>query len=196
MGPPKSLTFWIGCPNGLRSIDLIAGYRNRLGGQRVFRRFLTAVLIMGYLACQMATVPHAHAHQTADHDFRAHVHWDWFAGRSDGDATATPESSAHHGHVHRGDHHGHSHEQPSTPTPAEHNGSDHDATCVYVPHNAHVSAAAMASFPPCGKLATAIAACDYFASVDPRPSLSFHVPPEDSLIGGCALILRLRTLRI
>jgi hypothetical protein len=164
----------------------------------MFRRCLTAVLVMGYLACQMATVPHAHAFQAADHDLRAHVHLiglAWFGGET---STANDKSTNDHGHSHHGEHHGHSHdEQPVHAVLPGHDGSAHDATCVYVPHDEHVSASVMSSFPPCLELATAFASWEASAVLCSYATpAAHHAPPEDLLVGGCALILRLRTLRI
>ncbi len=163
----------------------------------MFRRWLTIVLVVGYIACQMAVVPHAHAHQGADHDLRAHVHWDWFSGQHERREAATTDSHAHAGHEHHGHHHGHSYKQPPVaPTSTVPDGTDHDATCVYVPNCEHVSSTASPILSDLNELATVIDAADFFASVAPPLLPSFHAPPEDLLVGGCALILRLRTLRI
>ena len=163
----------------------------------MLRRCLTAVFVVGYLACQMASIPHAHAHQSADHDVRAHVHWDWFAGPGQHGGASSHESHARHGHEHDGHSHDHSNgERPSVPTPTEPAGGDHDSTSVYVPNDEHVSASTMPIGPLGGELTAAAVPFDDFASMSQRPSLSFHAPPEDFLVGGCALIVRLRTLRI
>ncbi len=163
----------------------------------MFRNCLTAVLLMGYFACQMAKVPHAHAHQAADHDLRAHMHWDWCGGLRATDEPAITDSHAHSGHEHHSHHRGHSHEHPPVaPTPAVPDSTDHDSTSVYVPYCEHVSVTASPSFSTCGELTTVPAAGDYFTSTAPPPSPAFHAPPEDHLVRGCALILRLRTLRI
>jgi hypothetical protein len=164
----------------------------------MFRRCLTAVLVMGYLACQMAAVPHAHAFQAADHDLRAHVHLNWFVGFHEETSTATRKSTNDHGHSRHGGHRGLSQdEQPTNPVLANHDESDHDATCIYVPHDEHVSASAMSSFPACLDLTTAFASWDASAVLCSHATpAAHHAPPEDLLVGGCALILRLRTLRI
>jgi hypothetical protein len=81
------------------------------------RRSIATVLILAYLAFQLAAVPHAHeAIVAADHG-ATHVHVSWLAGE------CSDSGHGHQGHSH--EHAGHSH-TPDRPAEPE-----HDSDAVY-----------------------------------------------------------------
>jgi hypothetical protein len=180
----------------------------------VFRRFITAVLIISYLATGFAGMTHAHAAQSPDHGARPHVHLDWLT-QLFGDSVrpaADPEPAHHHhhghdhgGHEHHHDHDGHgdshddSGEEPDeSPIPFGDFGDDHDATCSFLADGALVVAAAK-SLSELGWVVAQIAVLDVVADKTNAPSVfrpqRAHAPPG-AQCAGADLILKLRTLRI
>ena len=98
----------------------------------IARRYTTTMLMMAYLASQLAAVPHAHGasceNQPSDHNARPHLHISCFD---------------HESHSHDG---GHTHhyecdECHSQPTPSDTNTGhdDHDSDAVYLPDDTGVS---------------------------------------------------------
>ncbi len=166
----------------------------------MFRRYVTIVLILGYVASQMASLSHAHGSQPAGHDERPHVHGSWITrllGIADEATNERDASHRHHDHSHGG--HSHTHDRPQAPSvPTEPANPDHDSTCIYLADGGH------------GALNSGTGA--FFASVFHQAhfadeAVCSHLQatpiivrqlqrPPDSLLSGCALILKLRTLRI
>lgn len=95
----------------------------------MFRRCTSMLLIVAYVAGQLAAVPHAHGageNQPSDHGARPHFHIAWFEhGHSHADG------NAHHHHHHDFDG---SRSQPVSSTSAT--GSDgHDSDAIYLPND-------------------------------------------------------------
>jgi hypothetical protein len=165
----------------------------------VFRRFVTLLLIVTYVAGQLATMPHAHAVSIAGHGARPHVHTNSLARLLPGNG------HSQHNHDHGGSHeHSHyqvhehrcSHEAPND-TPAPRDDRGHDADCVYLSDS--LIAQASVSWDNCTQVAGDADLLD--ALFDDGPDLaafrSFqtHGPP-DVVVSGRQLLLKLRTLRI
>jgi hypothetical protein len=145
--------------------------------------------MLGYLASQMATVPHAHGrcgeNQPSDHNARHHVHVSWFE---------------HDDHSHDGGH-SHHHEcdegnsqPPLSESNAEHDGHDSDA--VYLPNDTGVSLASnsvvsLGSFQVVSTLAIAAVPTPTVFSESLAAAYS-----SDNCSSGCPLYLALRALRI
>ena len=72
----------------------------------MFRRCISALVMAGYIAGQLATLPHAHGAATERHQHDATPHF--HVGR--------PAAAEHHHHDH-GTHHGHHHDHGCTPQP-------------------------------------------------------------------------------
>ena len=157
------------------------------------RPLITLCALLGYLAGQMAALPHGHADgNPPGHSSAPHVHLSWLTGKS-------PAHDHEHDH---GYHHGHRHRSADKAKPHMPSVScsyDHDADAFYFAggsigtarrdgsklqwqeaHPAH-------SFLMCGSDATFDGTGHGF-SVPPHP-------PDGGPI-GCALYLQLRTLRI
>jgi hypothetical protein len=161
----------------------------------MFRRILSTLLIVGYVASQVAALPHEHASQPAGHGARPHVHGDWLAG-----LVSDVPSDRHHRNG--GHHHAHSHSHPhtkTTPTPAPAAPLEpaHDHDCVYLPQpttglNEARPADDSGQFGDCiASLDEVAASADSLILDSARRCLSPHW-----LKGHCALYLTLRTLRI
>lgn len=94
----------------------------------MIRRCKTAVLLLAYLASQVAVLPHAHGagevDMPADHDVRPHVH---FLG-------ATHSHGHGHPHHHHGEGAAHSHALPVKSEPASDEVPGHDSDAVYLPN--------------------------------------------------------------
>jgi hypothetical protein len=181
----------------------------------VFRRFITAVLIISYLATGAAGTAHAHAKQSPDHGARPHVHLDWLTQLfGDSVRPRADEEPAHHHHHHHGhDHgdHGHHHhddgngdsnddsgEKPDSPVPAGDFGDDHDSTCIYIADGA-LGVTLSKSLGDLGWVVAQIAVLGVTAGNTNdlfllRPQRA-HAPPG-AQCAGADLILKLRTLRI
>lgn len=162
----------------------------------MLQRFLCAILLLGYVASQMAALPHAHASQPPGHSSRPHLHSGWFMG------LAHEARVHHHRHSHDAGEHGHQHspsrhdfELPSNVAFAAEPGHDEDA--VYVADavqlgkvRAHTNLTTQLE-----KSATTVIA----PVVTPTEGQLFLWLPETAFPhrpGGCALYLTLRTLRI
>jgi hypothetical protein len=162
----------------------------------MFRRILTALLIVGYVASQMAALPHAHAAEPAGHGGRAHVHGDWLTRLA---GNNTPSHSHHHAKG-AGHHHGHSRSQGNStpaPEPAAPFEPAHDDDCVYLPELATGLNQVRPADELC-QLGDSIAYIDEAAASAESFRLGVarrHLPPY-KLVGHCALYLTLRILRI
>jgi hypothetical protein len=157
------------------------------------RRFVSAVLLVGYCSLQVASLPHAHADSRADHDARPHFHWGWFVQPSSEDGQPTRERIHHHGHSHKGGHDHHVHERrPAEPSESPSN-TDPDATSVHIPASDHDF---KRSTEPNEFVQWTSVPLAVFTEALTVPALAFCAPPIEHSGGGCALILKLRTLRI
>jgi hypothetical protein len=160
----------------------------------MLRRGLSIVLILGYVASQLAAVPHAHSgdpfHQ--NHASAPHVHLSWFG-------------DTHHAHRHN--RHDHGDHQPAgrseTALPfssgvVQSAGHDHDADAIYLPtvvaagkttdarHSMLVSDEAPVT-SDAGSLSASVILHSSFLIRHSRPNHS---------VWHCALYLQLQTLRI
>jgi hypothetical protein len=162
----------------------------------MLRRGFSIVLILGYLAGQLAAVPHAHGqggeNQPCDHNARPHIHIhvSWFS---------------HFGHFHddhsHDDEHTHHHEcggSHSHPAFSDSNAGhdDHDNDAVYLASDTGVSLLSKrAESPDCLQFVSAqvIAATPTPAAIA-EPWAIAYSPGEFS--PRCPLYLALRTLRI
>ena len=145
----------------------------------MFQRCVVACLLVGYLAGQLAAVPHEHEH--AHHDDRAHAHIGWLMPAC---------GVAAHEHA---DNQGHNHSHRS---PADSGESEHDSDLVYLPDAEVANIGKVVALDP----ATDAAICSAMVSSD-CPNVAIRkadlrsVPPAEAF-AGCDLFLKLRTLRI
>lgn len=158
----------------------------------MFRRFLTLLMIAGYLTGQLAAVPHAHPSAHSGHA-KAHAHSDWFTRlfKAHGHP-ANHHSPANH---HATNHHSHDeHQQPALPEPSD---SDHEGSCVYLPDLNVVSASGLSVDLSLNAYGFAIVA-EIPARLLGSALLSAiqSQAPLDGKFLGCPRFLKLRTLRI
>ena len=158
----------------------------------MFRRCVSILVMLGYLAGQSAAVPHAHAGGSQhDHDAcEPHIHLSWF-----------------------GDHHRHHehHDRDNFAAAPDHEdlalhvgfvrgtAADHDDEAVYVPSG--LTAGATTDENTTGPLKWQMPTELYsFAAVIgvsfDAASFGAHLRPPDSTGQDCALYLKLWTLRI
>ena len=154
------------------------------------RRCTTTLLMMVFLANQLAVVPHAHGDSSecrpSDHDARLHVHTHVLCADH-------AEHSHRGGHTHGRDC-GESHSEPSRSESApEH---DHDSDAVYLPNDTGGSLPAKSivlphSFQVVSTLAVA-------ATLTPMAISESWAAADfpDKCSPGCPLYLALRALRI
>jgi hypothetical protein len=148
----------------------------------------------------MAVLPHAHAVQAAGHDARPHAHGNWLNQLLAAVVDASDEhdsSHGHHHHSHGG--HSHSHDEPQrAPVPVEPAGDNHDSTCVYLSDCGNVVPSSGSIADLTLELGQALFADGILGDVgNQTPTKVRRLPrPPDSLFDGCALLLKLRTLRI
>jgi hypothetical protein len=152
------------------------------------RHFTTTLLMMVFLASQLAVVPHSHGaiclEQHRGHDARPHIHVSWFG-------------QAEHAHGEGHTHHqecGGSQCQPSL-TDSD-SGHDHDSDAVYLPNDAGDSLPTKCVIAPDNIHVVALLG---IALTPTRTAISeswavadFH----DKCSSGCPLYLALRALRI
>jgi hypothetical protein len=153
------------------------------------RRCTTTLLMMAYLASQLAMVPHVHGasgeNEPCDHNARPHIHVSWFdhAGHSRDD-----------GHAHHHECDANHSQLPSSDSNAGRDG--HDSNAVYVPNDTAVS------LPGTGVIlldSLQVVSTLAIAAI-PTPTANFerladaYSPGESS--PGCPLYLALRALRI
>src|SRR5262245_13412110 len=150
----------------------------------MYRRCVSALVLLGFVAGQLAAAPHTHAgflpEDQREHDARPHIH---LGGHSH-----------HHGHSHGGHSHGHSTDpKPSRGHVAE-LGVEHEADAIYLPRQVFVPAAGEVQKTVAS--ATSITA----AGATPLPPDLSESPapthPADEHPLGAKLFLTLRNLRI
>jgi hypothetical protein len=157
----------------------------------MFRRGTSILVMLGYLAGQSAAIPHAHVGGSQhDHDACApHIHLSWFGGQH------------HHEHQDR--------DNFAVVPDLEHlefnvgfgkdGAEDHDDDAVYIPSGLTAGATSV-EYPtgsPEWQVPTALHSC--VAVIGLSFDVTFfgpHLRPPDSTGQGCALFLRLLTLRI
>jgi hypothetical protein len=156
------------------------------------RRCITTVLILAYLAAQLAGLPHVHAADGASHSSdhsRPHVHVSW----SDHEQPGHDHVHNHHHHGRADDHDEHSHGQHPEPSSRHEHKHDHDNDAVYLPDGAG-SPSVVKESDTCVAAMTPFAICEYVAAAYADNS------PDDLFLGecsfGCALYLALRALRL
>ena len=150
----------------------------------MFQRCVLTFLLVGYLAGQLAAVPHTHEHEhDSEHGGRAHAHIGWLVPT--GNLAANDHTNDHR--------HGDSH---NSPLPAESGESEHDSDLMYLPDAevANIGKAASLDAPFDGAISPAICSCDC-PKVAIRKADLRSVPPAEAF-AGCDLFLKLRTLRI
>src|SRR5687767_15707192 len=107
----------------------------------MFRRFVSAALLVSYVVGQLAALPHVHAAQSAEHGQRAHYHGDWLSRWFRSSEAVYNDGHRHdeHAHDHDGQEHQHSekcpvdsHSCPTSPQPAESSDHHDDGDCVYL----------------------------------------------------------------
>ena len=151
------------------------------------RRCTTSVLMMAYLASQLAAAPHAHGAtgetQPSDHNARPHVHVGWFD---------------HGDHAHD-DGHRHHHpcdENDSQPPGSKSHGGDrdHDSDAVYLPNEAVAPSTKSAVSPA----SLAVSTLGIIASIAAPTASGYSASTifPDKCSSGCPLYLALRALRI
>ena len=146
--------------------------------------------MFGYLASQLATVPHVHGQsgkpQPSDHSARPHVHVAWFGhGNHSHD-----DHSRDDGHTHHHEWDG-SRSQPFSSDPNAGHG-DHDSDAVYFPNDTGASypGKSVASLNSFDFLSTlALAAVPTSTTILNRAADAFL---PDKCSSGCALFLALR----
>lgn len=156
------------------------------------RRLVTLLLFVGYLASQLAMVPHTHAGESVRHGVRPHIHGDsllkWFG--------VAPSKHDGHGHSHHGHSHDHDHE-PAGGSASSMSDEEHDSDCVYVPDVGGADTKVQGEKDLVASLD--FEALPHLASDrETLPSLvrlALQAPP-DIECRSCALIVKLRTLRI
>jgi hypothetical protein len=158
----------------------------------MFRRGVSILVMLGYLAGQSAAVPHAHASGSQrDHDAcEPHIHLAWFG--------------EHHHHHHR-EHYGRDNAVAALGNDYLAVGfdrgatEDHDDDAIYVPSGLTAGATNMAyptGFPEL-QAPKALLSCDEVVGLILNiTTFGVHLRPPDSIGQGCALFLRLLTLRI
>jgi hypothetical protein len=154
-------------------------------------RAITILVLLGYLAGQMAAMPHAHATAHADHPWQPHVH-------------LSVDDAAHVHHSHDGRHHHDDGRHDDDIDPPNANGAlvaaeDHDADAVYV--SAVVQATSRSGVdsgihakclsPQATPADVCIAALEWVSK-----ALALSDCASGIIEPHCALYLSLRTLRI
>ena len=150
----------------------------------MFRRVVASLLVLGYIAGQLASLPHAHAAWDAEHENLAHLHSGWFTSWFSKD-----------GHSHGCGHHSHVEKiATAAATLSQQQGHEHD--CILLPDPVDSA--------PDGKNLTATAELGHCAAIFatsselvlPSERRVCDVYPLDELASPLALYLALRNLRI
>jgi hypothetical protein len=158
----------------------------------MYRRLTAIIVLVAFLAGQLATVPHAHAHggdnSAADHDVRPHFHVGGLHRHSH-------EHAHERGHAH---HHEHDHETDHAHSPQGEAGSadaDHDSDAVYLADD-HSAAfvGTSATTVAFGHAVSAITAPAFTCAPRQPFPIDFEFP--DICRSRCPLYLILRALRI
>jgi hypothetical protein len=152
------------------------------------------MLTVGYLAGQLAAVPHAHGQsgdsQPSDHSARPHVHFSWF----DCHDHSHDDHSQDDGHTHHHERDGTDSQPPSSESNAGHD--DHDSDAVYLPNDTGISLPSKSVGSPDSLQVVStlvIAAVNMPAAVS--ECLAGARPPG-KCSPDCPLYLALRALRI
>jgi hypothetical protein len=159
----------------------------------MLRRSLSIALILGYLASQLAAVPHAHGgsseNQSSGHNVRPHIHISSFNLFDHSHDRHSDDGHAHHHEC--DDSHSHS---ASSSSNAEHD--DHDNDAVYLPNDTGFSlpSKSVVSLDCLQSVSTLAIAAIATPAARSEPSAVAYSPGECSL--GCPLYLALRALRI
>ncbi len=161
----------------------------------MFRRYISILALLGFLAGQLAVVPHAHGgsspEQQREHDAQPHVH--------------IGLSGHYHDHCLSQDGHSHHHATDTASVAAENErllnnlraAFPHDADAIYLPTGAGTPTPVKDQRSASDSLATSpgLTPNPFCALTEPHPLAAPHHPP-DSDCAGVKLILKLRTLRI
>ncbi len=166
----------------------------------MFRRCVSVLLIAGFLASQLAVIPHAHraasAAERQRHNATPHFHCEWFG-----------HAGHNHGHSHPG--HGHSHPGPQHEgtKPASDNsggqplgtglsGVDHDTDAIFLPSQAAVVSNVKVQVVAAWELALLARIPDWLSDLQasPGPLIQWH--PPDAVLDDSDSYLTLRNLRI
>lgn len=161
----------------------------------MFRRCVTFLVIAGFLASQLAAIPHAHgvasAKEQQKHDATPHFHYEWFG-----------HAGHDHGHSHPGQRHGLGQEAPSSdnsdgqPLGIGLSGAAHDSDAVFVPRQAVFAASSKDRVVAAWQLAALVALHDFLGDHKwiPNPSPRWH--PPDQILDASDTYLTLRNLRL
>jgi hypothetical protein len=154
----------------------------------MFRRAVSLIVMLGFVAGQMAAIPHAHGqdHLDLDHDSRPHIHVSWHehVGHSQGD-----DEHAHH-------HPGKESHSPSTQSETDLNQDGHDSDAAYLPagaDNSLPSTSVPSPENPQVNCTLAVAPVHTTIAVT-HCSVAAYLPSESS--SSYPLYLELRSLRI
>jgi hypothetical protein len=154
----------------------------------MFRRVFSIIVMLGFVAGQLATMPHAHgsSRQPVDHGTRPHIH-------------VALHEHASHSHGHDGDadhHHGKESRSHSDSSTTNTNQDGHDSDAVYLPDGAGnllLSKGVQSLEHPQANSMLAVASVDSPLAAT-HFSVAANFPSESS--SGCPLYLELRALRI
>lgn len=183
------------------------------------RRLLTTLLMVAFLAGQLAVVPHAHGasrnNQPSDHDSRPHVHLVWFEHTDNQhDVEHSHDHDRDHGHRHHGEHSHHEAEhgqhqgseqgrhpgdtsqpsQASSDTDCKHDDHDSDAVYLAVDPGDLLLSQGVASPDLCAAVTVM-----YVPTAQLVAATSRHLAdaqPPDQYAPSCPLYLALRALLI
>lgn len=170
----------------------------------MFRRCISFLVMVGFFASQLASVPHAHAGSSAEerqkHDATPHFHVEWFCGD---DAHGESCDHGEHSHSHDGQH-------PDKPVQSPFSDSEdqphsdglnciaHDTNAIFAP--SQVVAISIPAHNDTKAVAEQFAAVNLLTEIrsDIWPSLPCKQPlhPPDAVQDGSDTYLTLRNLRI
>ncbi len=154
----------------------------------MFQRVLAFLLLLGYFAGQLATMPHAHVAGDAEHHNQAHLHSSWFYPWSQTSSCCHSHQGDHAHHSHQGD--CESHVQIDSP------GKEHSHDCIVLPQPVHAAAPSqdISTTEELGPFASlCILVTDLMEHVQPVES---HAVAATAVASSSPLYLLLRTLRI
>ena len=161
----------------------------------MFRRCLSLFAIAGFVASQLAAIPHAHAGASLPEQRRHN---------------ATPHFHAAHGHGHHSHHHSDSHSERHPNGGAEHSdhssgqplgsclsGADHDADAIFVAgHNCSLWTITRADLSASALQVADLALRAGCLSDHGRTAWPLRWRPHDEVLDGSETYLILRNLRI
>lgn len=167
----------------------------------MFRRCVSLLVIAGFIASQLAAIPHAHgaasAEQQREHDATPHFHWGWL-GHADDDHG---HSNSGHGHSHPGQEISGGSEPPSDGSEGQPLGtglssSDHDADAFFIPKQAASASSAKNQLVSAWQFAALAPPPDWIGDLQASEQLSVRWHPPDEVLDGSDRYLTLRNLRI